>query len=64
MANSLTKVEKDVWQAARIVEKPDPKNAPSNVAIMSGYILPKSSPPKITNLDAEKSCGSQTPLRV
>ncbi|MEK7108417.1 MAG: UTP--glucose-1-phosphate uridylyltransferase [Patescibacteria group bacterium] len=40
MAELMVKIEKDVWQVKGIVEKPAPENAPSNVAIMSGYILP------------------------
>ena len=34
------RVEKDLYQAEGIVEKPGPDAAPSNIAAVSGYILP------------------------
>ncbi len=40
MAVIEEKVDRDVWRASGIVEKPEPKHAPSDIAIMSGYILP------------------------
>jgi len=33
------KVKKDVYQVKRVVEKPGPKNAPSNLASLGGFIL-------------------------
>lgn len=32
-------IEKDVWRVKRLIEKPGIKNAPSNLAIVSGYVL-------------------------
>ncbi len=34
-----TKIEKDVYQVKRIVEKPGPKRAPSHIASFGGYVL-------------------------
>lgn len=36
----IAKVERDVWQVRRIIEKPTLKEAPSRIAAMGGYILP------------------------
>lgn len=36
----LTHVENNVYKINRIVEKPEPKEAPSNIATHGGYILP------------------------
>jgi UTP--glucose-1-phosphate uridylyltransferase len=37
-----TQVAPGVWQVSRLVEKPSPKQAPSNLAIVGRYILPPS----------------------
>jgi len=36
----VKKIEKNVFEIKNIVEKPDPKKAPSNLALLGGYILP------------------------
>ena len=36
----LTHIEKNVYKINKIVEKPDPENAPSNIATHGAYILP------------------------
>ena len=36
----VRKIEKNVFEIKNIVEKPDPKKAPSNLALLGGYILP------------------------
>ena len=36
---SGNKIEEDLWKVESIVEKPDPKDAPSNVAVVGRYIL-------------------------
>jgi UTP--glucose-1-phosphate uridylyltransferase len=33
------KVENGIWKVNRLIEKPGPDNAPSNLAIVSGYVL-------------------------
>lgn len=40
VVDTTAQMEKDVWQVNRIVEKPEPKEAPSNIVAMGGYILP------------------------
>jgi len=36
----LTHIEKNVYQINKIIEKPEPREAPSNIATHGGYILP------------------------
>jgi UTP--glucose-1-phosphate uridylyltransferase len=36
----IRKIEKNVFEIKNIVEKPDPNKAPSNLALLGGYILP------------------------
>jgi UTP--glucose-1-phosphate uridylyltransferase len=36
----VKKIEKNVFEIKNIVEKPDPQKAPSNLALLGGYILP------------------------
>lgn len=36
----LTHIEKNVYQINKIIEKPEPRKAPSNIATHGGYILP------------------------
>ncbi|KKW44750.1 MAG: Nucleotidyl transferase [Parcubacteria group bacterium GW2011_GWA2_56_7] len=40
VVDPVAQVRKDVWQVTRIVEKPSPEKAPSNIVAMGGYILP------------------------
>lgn len=40
IVETAEQVEKGLWRVKRIVEKPDPKHAPSRIAAMGGYILP------------------------
>lgn len=40
VVDPIAQVEKDVWQVKRIIEKPAPEKAPSNIVAMGGYILP------------------------
>ena len=40
IVKTTAKIEKDLYQAEGIVEKPGPDAAPSNIAAVSGYILP------------------------
>ncbi|OGU44033.1 MAG: UTP--glucose-1-phosphate uridylyltransferase [Ignavibacteria bacterium GWC2_56_12] len=40
VVDPIAEVEKNVWQVKRIVEKPHPDQAPSNIVAMGGYILP------------------------
>lgn len=40
IVDPIERVEKDIWQVRGIVEKPEIKDAPSNISAMGGYILP------------------------
>jgi UTP--glucose-1-phosphate uridylyltransferase len=40
IVDPVEEVEKGVWQVRRIVEKPEPKDAPSNISAVGGYIMP------------------------
>jgi len=40
IVDPIERIEKDVWQVKGIVEKPEIKDAPSNISAKGGYILP------------------------
>ncbi len=40
IADPVAEVDKDVWQAKGLVEKPGPEKAKSDIAAVGGYILP------------------------
>jgi len=51
----VVKIKNNVYEIKKIVEKPDPKRAPSNLATHGAYILPPEIFPIIENLKPGKS---------